>query len=208
MAATFPVSPAKLRRRSLDFAARARRTGCLVWQARHRRKAAFLRCVLGSQRADRPSDDRLLEIHVRPYVPSVGLHSKDSRYWLTLDTPEPLVGGHAIESNRHVQSCGISSLRIPVGMWRPAGTRKALGWSTGGGRRGTLLPFRTCSMSGRRYKTSGRPCGATNRIVDIVCVGQRGRGFWLGRARDPRLRTIWRGHPRGHPCPSIMTEFG
>src|SRR5437763_16855645 len=93
MAATFPVSPVRLRLRSLDFAARALRTGYLVWQAGPRQKAAFPRCVLDTQRGHRPSDDRLLEIRARPYVPSIGLHNKipDSR--VTLDTLHALWSG-------------------------------------------------------------------------------------------------------------------
>src|ERR1700682_5808045 len=72
--------------------------------------------------------------------------------------------------------------------------------SSRGGTPGTLFPYRTCSRGGHRYKTSGRPCGATNRRVDIVCEGRTGRGFSLDQARDPKPRTIWRGHPRGHTC--------
>jgi 3-oxoacyl-[acyl-carrier protein] reductase len=40
--------------------------------------------------------------------------------------------------------------------------------------RGTLLLCRTCSKSGRSYKTSGRPCVATNRRAGIECGGPDG----------------------------------
>ena len=77
--------------------------------------------------------------------------------------------------------------------------------STGAGTPGTLLPCRTYSTHGPSYKTSGRPCGATNHRVGIECVGPTGRGFSLDQARDPRQQT---GHARGRPCHAIMTRFG
>src|SRR5438105_3621120 len=105
MASTFPVFPARLRLRSLDFAARALRTGNSVWQAGPRRKAASLRCVLGSQRGDQPFDDRLLEIRGRPYVPSLGLHNKIPDYRLTLDPSRSLdplsVATEAVSDSSH-----------------------------------------------------------------------------------------------------------
>ena len=41
-------------------------------------------------------------------------------------------------------------------------------------RRGTLRPCQTYSIHGRSYKTSGRPCAATNRRVGIECEGSDG----------------------------------
>ena len=67
-------------------------------------------------------------------------------------------------------------------------------------KRGTLLPYQTCSTHGRTCKTSDRSCGATNHRVDIECVGRTGRGFSLDQARDPRPQTIWRGHRRRRTC--------
>jgi hypothetical protein len=86
------------------------------------------------------------------------------------------------------------------GRTRDTGSR-----SSGGGMRGTLLPYRTCSRSGRRSKSRDRPCGATSRIADIVCEGRTGRGFSPDQARGPKPRTIWRGNPGGHTCHGIMT---
>ena len=84
-------------------------------------------------------------------------------------------------------------------------TRDTASRSTGGGRRGTLLLWRTYSTHGRSYKTSGRLRGATNRRVGIECAGQTGRGSSLDRSRDPKPRTIWRRHPRERTCRNIMT---
>ena len=79
--------------------------------------------------------------------------------------------------------------------------------STAGGTLGILLPYRTCSMSGRRRKTSGPPCGATNRRVGIECEDRRARGFSLGRGLDPKPRTIWQRYPRGHTCSSQSLDW-
>jgi hypothetical protein len=77
--------------------------------------------------------------------------------------------------------------------------------STGGGTPGKRLPYRTYSTHGRRYKTRGRLCGATNHIMGIEAGGRMGRDFSLGRGRDPKQRTIWRGDLRRRACPVIMT---
>ena len=53
--------------------------------------------------------------------------------------------------------------------------------SNGTGRRGTPLPCQTYSTSGRKHKTSDRPCGATNRKAGIECAGLTGQGFSLDR---------------------------
>ena len=68
--------------------------------------------------------------------------------------------------------------------------------STGEDRRGTLLPCRTYSTHGRKYKTRGRPCGASSRRAGSGCGGRMDRDSSLPQARDPRQRTIWRGQPR------------
>ena len=65
--------------------------------------------------------------------------------------------------------------------------------SSGGGTPGTLLPYRTYSTHGRSYKTSSRPCGATNRRVDIECEGRTGRGFFLIEVAIQDNRLVMRG---------------
>jgi len=78
--------------------------------------------------------------------------------------------------------------------------------STDAGKPGTLLPCRTCSASGRKYKTSGRPCGPTNRKAGIECEGLTGQGASLDRPRDPKRRTIWRTHSRRTTSTAIMAQ--
>jgi hypothetical protein len=46
-------------------------------------------------------------------------------------------------------------------------TRGIASQSIGGGRRGTRLQYRTCSIHARRYKTRGLLCGVTSRTADI-----------------------------------------
>jgi len=77
--------------------------------------------------------------------------------------------------------------------------------STGAGRRGTLLPYQSCSIRVRSYKTSGLPCRATSHRVDIEFVDRTGRGSSPAQARDPKQRRICWGHPRGRTYPAIMT---
>jgi hypothetical protein len=79
--------------------------------------------------------------------------------------------------------------------------------STAGGTLGILLPYRTCSMSGRRRKTSGLLCGVTSRRVGIECEDRRARGSSLGRGLDPKPRTIWQRYPRGHTCSSQSVDW-
>ncbi len=62
--------------------------------------------------------------------------------------------------------------------------------SSGGGTLGRRLPCRTCSIDGRRCKTRGLLSGATSGRAGSGCEGRRGRGFSLGRARDPRQRSF------------------
>lgn len=69
--------------------------------------------------------------------------------------------------------------------------------STAGDKPGTLRLCRTYSTHGRSHKPNGRPCGATNRRVDIECEGRMGRGFSPGRAPDPKQRMLWRNPPTG-----------
>ncbi len=66
---------------------------------------------------------------------------------------------------------------------------------------GRLLLRRTCSISERRYKTSGRPCASTDRRVGIECEGPTGRGSSLDRGRDSRnflRKPKWHARPRWH----------
>ena len=58
-------------------------------------------------------------------------------------------------------------------------TRGTGSQSTGGGTPGTRLRYRTCSTHCRRFKTSGRHCGATSRRVGSGCGGRSRRGFSL-----------------------------
>jgi hypothetical protein len=67
--------------------------------------------------------------------------------------------------------------------------------STVGGRRGTLLLSQTCSTDVRNYTTTGHPCEATNRRVDIECEDPRGRCPALHRSQDPKQRAnLWTLH--------------
>src|SRR6266851_6439051 len=94
--------------------------------------------------------------------------------------------------------CSERSVRILVGMRRPAVARKALVEVQCRGTPGTLFRCRTCSTDGRSYRTSGRPCEVTNRIVDIVWEGRTGRGFSPDQARDPKLRRFGGAIRRAH----------
>jgi hypothetical protein len=58
--------------------------------------------------------------------------------------------------------------------------------STGGNRPLTLLLRRRYSIHGRRCKTSGRLCVATNLIAGIEREARPGRGFAPVQARGPR----------------------
>src|SRR5207247_5871367 len=60
--------------------------------------------------------------------------------------------------------------------------------SIGGGTPATRLRYRTCSTHCRRFKTSGRPCGATSRRVGTGCGGRMhlaGCGKSLNRDDSP-----------------------
>ena len=84
-------------------------------------------------------------------------------------------------------------------------TRGTVLKSTGEDKRGTLLPCRRCSMSGRMCTTRGLPCGATSRRVGTGCEDRRGRGFSPDRARDPAQRI---GQARGGTYSVLFTSSG
>src|SRR5208282_521406 len=76
---------------------------------------------------------------------------------------------------------------------------------TGGDTAGTLLRYRTCSMSGRMCTTSGRPCGATNRRADIGFGGHRGRGL---SSLDLAEACVSRTHRRHRRCRPPVLKTG
>ena len=82
-------------------------------------------------------------------------------------------------------------------------TRGIASKSTGGGRRGRRLQYRTCSTRVRNHKTIGLPCGATSRRAGSGCADRRDLGSSLRRVRDPRQQT---GDARWRTCPAIMTQ--
>jgi hypothetical protein len=62
--------------------------------------------------------------------------------------------------------------------------------STGEGKPGRPLPYRTCSTRFRTCRTICPLCAATNRRGSSGCVSQRYRRSCLAQARDPKLLTI------------------
>ena len=89
-----------------------------------------------------------------------------------------------------------------------SGYRRGIGFqSTGAGRKGRLLPCRTCSIYTRTCNTICLPCAVTSRTVDSGCAGRRDRGSALRRVRDQaQLRECQSLNSCSHSQESLLSS--